>query len=250
MACLPIAGLTPSGLLEMDIKDGEVELMRRGDMELRSNTTDPMVPIMPASGGNVKSSGTYAAASTAGLEWIDRDSPLKVSLTTHRLVFFQDNNDNDANNNQNNNRRNVRFLHLSNIHHVESTGGGSGMMSAFSTPKLSVNSYVGDLLLVFRSSGAAKDRDDLLKFLQRALERRAWETQSRLQAQKKASQEIAKRKVGVDAIMSKSTLRHKEAARLTEEAFQGDAETLLREAAQLVKVRIFVGGVIFKFLSI
>ena len=36
--------------------------------------------------------------------------------------------------------------------------------------------------------------------------------------------------------MTKSTLRHKEAAQLTETAFQGDAETLLKEAAQLVKV--------------
>ena len=36
--------------------------------------------------------------------------------------------------------------------------------------------------------------------------------------------------------MSKSTLRHKEAAQLTETAFQGDAEDLLKEAAELVKV--------------
>ena len=39
-----------------------------------------------------------------------------------------------------------------------------------------------------------------------------------------------------DAIMTKNDLRHKEAARLTDSAFQGDAETLLQEAAQLVKV--------------
>jgi len=37
--------------------------------------------------------------------------------------------------------------------------------------------------------------------------------------------------------MSKNTLRHKEAARLADSAFYGDAENLLREAAQLVKVR-------------
>lgn len=36
--------------------------------------------------------------------------------------------------------------------------------------------------------------------------------------------------------MAKSTLRHKEATRLTDQAFEGDAETLLREATQLVKV--------------
>ena len=60
----------------MDVKDGEVELMRRGDMELRSDMPDPMVPI--------------AAASTAGLSWVDRDENVKVSLTTHRLVFFKE----------------------------------------------------------------------------------------------------------------------------------------------------------------
>lgn len=36
--------------------------------------------------------------------------------------------------------------------------------------------------------------------------------------------------------MAKNNLRHKEAAQLTETAFQGDADALLREAAQLVKV--------------
>ena len=36
--------------------------------------------------------------------------------------------------------------------------------------------------------------------------------------------------------MAKNTLRHKEAAQLTETAFQGDADALLKEAAQLVKV--------------
>jgi len=188
MACLPLASLTPSGLLEMDMKDGEVELMRRGDMEIRSTMTDPMVPIMASTTSTSDSTGSYSAASTAGKKWIDRDENLKVSLTTHRLVFFQDEN----------HQRNVRFLHLSNVHHVEASGGGSGFMGGMiSSPKLSVNSYMGDLQLVFRSGGAAKDRDDLLKFLQKALERRAWEVQHRLKEQKKASQEIAKRKVGV-----------------------------------------------------
>ncbi|CAB9530141.1 protein sorting-associated protein 36 (Partial), partial [Seminavis robusta] len=217
MACLPVAALTPSGLLEMDVKDGEVELMRRGDMELRSDMADPMVPL---------SSDGSGAASTSGLKWIDRDDNLQVSLTTHRIVFFET----DTSDNQ----RNARFLHLSHLHQVTSVAGG--MMSAFSAPRLTLHSYMGDLLLIFRESGAAKDRDDLLKFLQRAMERKAWETQQRLQEKNRASQAIASRKVGVDAIITKSNLRHKEAARLTEDAFKGDAETLLREAAQLVKV--------------
>jgi len=183
MACLPVANLTPSGLLEMDVQDGEVELMRCNDMELRSNMTDPMVPIVASAGGK----SSYASA-IAGKEWIDRDKELKVSLTTHRLVFFQDT--------TGHNKRNVRFLHLSNVHHIETAGGGSGML-AFSSPKLSIGSYLGDILLVFRASGASKDRDDLLKFLQKALERKAWEIQSRLHEKKTASQAIAARKVGV-----------------------------------------------------
>lgn len=181
MACLPVASLTPSGLLAMDIKDGEVELMQRGDIELRSDMVDPMVPIAESGG----------AANTGGLSWIDRDEGLKVSLTTHRLVFFQES--------SNPKDRNVRFLHLSNVHHVETAGGGSGMI-AFSSPKLAIGSYMGDMVLVFRSSGAAKDRDDLLKFLQKALERRAWEAQTRMQEQKKKSQAIASRKVGVVSV--------------------------------------------------
>ena len=188
MACLPVASLTPSGLLEMDVKDGEVELMRRGDMELRSNMVDPMVPIAM---GTSKGSSAYAA-STAGKEWIDRDDNLTLSLTTHRLVFFQE----TTKTTSASHKRNVRFLHLSNIHHVETAGGGSGML-AFSSPKLNVSSYLGDLVLVFRASGGAKDRDDLLKLLQKALERRAWEIQTRLHEKKQASQAIAARRVGV-----------------------------------------------------
>ena len=174
MACLPAASLTPSGLLEMDVKDGEVELMRRGDMELRSDMVDPMVPIATDGSG---------AASTTGLSWIDRDEDLKISLTTHRLVFYGKD-------------KNVRFLHLSNVHQAETAGGGSGMI-AFSSPKISIGSYMGDLVLVFRASGGAKDRDDLLKFLQKAIDRKAWEVAARMQQQKKSSEAIAKRKVGV-----------------------------------------------------
>ena len=116
MACLPVASLTPSGLLEMDVKDGEVELMRQGDMELRSDMVDPMVPLSADGSG---------AASTAGLKWIDRDDNLQVSLTTHRIVFFASDSDSGT--------RNARFLHLSHLHQVSNVAGG--MMSAFSAPQ-------------------------------------------------------------------------------------------------------------------
>jgi ESCRT-II complex subunit VPS36 len=233
MTCLPKATLTPSGLLELDVKDGEVELMRRSDMELRSDMVDPMVPLSASGSG---------AASTRDKEWHDRDVDLTVTLTTHRLVFFGP----TQGIHFGDHGGHVRYLHLSTVHHVAGSGGGAAAGGLFAavgiggSPKIDIHSYLGDLKLVFRghSSGAVKDRDDLLQFLEKALERKAWETQEKLaQSQKKkASHSIASRKVGIDAIMTKSTLRHKEAAQLTDAAFQGDAETLLQEAAGLVKV--------------
>lgn len=186
MACLPVATQTLSGLLEVDVNDGEVELMRRGDVELRSGMTEPMVPI---------AEGKNGAASALGLSWIDRDENIKLSLTTHRLVFFQES--------QCAKERNARFLPLSNLHWVERAGGGSGMI-AFSSPKIALHSYLGDLQLIFRSSGASKDRDDLLKFLQKALDRKAWEVQARLQQHAKSSEAQAKRKVGVVSFLGLS----------------------------------------------
>ena len=43
-------------------------------------------------------------------------------------------------------------------------------------------------------------------------------------------------RVGVDAILAQSKAKHRQAERLTDTAFQGDAETLLQEATELVQI--------------
>ncbi len=210
--CLPkVTNLTPSGLLKLDVSDGEVELMRRDDMELRCDMVDPMP--LPSD------------TNTGQHRWIDRNSNLTVTLTTHRMVFSSSSS--TAGQNE------VRFLHLVNVHQVGAVGGG---VLSFSSYKIALHTYMGDLSLVFRQGSSGKDRDDMLKLLEKALERRAWEVASRLEEKKRTSTTIANRKVGVDAILSKNAMRHKEAARLTESAFEGDAESLLREATELVKI--------------
>ena len=83
---LPKATLTPSGLLERDTADNEVELLRRSMIELRHEGPEPMYPCPKGVGKN----------------WEKRTGNLKVVVTTHRLVLF------DAKNE-------ARFLHLSNI---------------------------------------------------------------------------------------------------------------------------------------
>ena len=198
---LPQASLTPSGLLVLDVEDGEVELMRRDFVELRFEGLEPLPN--PGMGG----------------VWTDRNVNLCLTLTTHRMFFT-------------NNEKGAWFLHHSNVHNVCSAGGGY-----FKSPKTIVSTYaLGDLMLCFRGSQPLKDRDDLNKHLQKALERQAWQIKEKMETRQRTSNQIAARKVGVDAILTKSVLRHKEAAKLTDSAFEGDAETLLREAGELVKI--------------
>mmetsp|Transcript_5144 Transcript_5144/g.7529 ORF Transcript_5144/g.7529 Transcript_5144/m.7529 type:complete len:425 (+) Transcript_5144:203-1477(+) len=218
MQCLPKAALTPSSLLRLDTNDGEVELMRRDGMELRADSSEPMQIMM--------TSNSPSGSATA---WKDRNSDLKVTLTTHRMVFVEQNDPKHA-----------RFLHLSNIHAISAAGYGTGTFKSLTkTPKILISTYnLGDLLVIFQSSASfsSKDRDEMLQALQKALDRRAWEEASRLDAKQKASTKVADRKVGVDAILAKNAMRHKEAAKLTDEAFEGDTETLLKEASELVRI--------------
>ena len=217
MMCLPKAGLTASGLLELDTNDGEVELIRRSGMELRHEGTEPMAPM-----------------SSRNETWVDRNVDLIITLTTHRIVFMTTD------------HKEARFLHLSNVHQAQATG-GANLLHWNASYKLLLNTYAfGEVFIVFRSNRTSpqKDRDDMLQLLDKALERRAWEVASRLEQKKKTmtSSEVAKRKVGVDAILTKNALRHKEAARLAEQALSGDAEQLLSEAAELI-------GVIQKYVA-
>lgn len=209
--CLPPAQLTPSGLLELDVKDGEVELIRREGVEIRSEGEAPLAP---------KPEG-IAAATT----YTDRNTSLTLVVTTHRIVFHKKKG------------QIVRFLHLSNVHAFESTGGGS--MLSFASPKIQISTYAfaTTLLLCFKSTSTAlKDREDVKNVLQKALDRRAWETASRLAEKQDLQRKVTSRRVGVDAILSQNKRRHEQAAQLTDTAFEGDAETLLREATELVRI--------------
>lgn len=205
--CLPQAKLTAAGLLQLDTQDQEVELLRRSEIELRHDNVDPMGPCPRGEGG----------------PWESKTENLSITITTHRLVLSLDN---DA-----------RFLHLSNIHTINPTGGPTALHWNASH-KLILSTYTyGDLILAYRrSTNAGADRDACQAQLEKALERRAWETAARLQEKQVAKNQVARRKVGVDHILTKSKLKHQQNARLADEALGGDAEQLLKEAAELLQV--------------
>jgi ESCRT-II complex subunit VPS36 len=209
---LPQATLTASGLLVLDVEDGEVELMRRENIELRAEEKD----LFPDPG--------------MGDSWKDRNENLTMTLTTHR-IFMTSHKKSIHNPNNTPTTTTTWFLHHSNIHSIDNTG------TYFQSPKLQLSTYaLGNLFLCFRGTQASKDRDTFSKLLHKTLERKAWQIQEKTEQKLRASNLIVNRKVGVDAILTKNVLRHKEAAQLTDSAFEGDVETLLREAADLVKI--------------
>lgn len=206
LMCLPGADMTGAGLLKVDVKDGEVELMRRECVELRAESS----VLLPNPNPNPKE------------EWNNRNVNLKVILTTHRIVLEG--------------KGTCRFLHLSQIHTAVDAGGKS-VISWNASAKVLMSTYaLGELLLCFKSSTSEKDQKEFLKLIQKNLERKAWESAARVLQKKSSATAIASRKVGVDAILAKNALRHKEAAKLTEKAFKGDAEDLLAEATELVAI--------------
>ena len=178
----------------LDTTDGEVELLRRRQ-DLELRSDAPE-PL--------SSHPKYS-------DHIPLDT---VVLTTHRLVL-QDSDEN------------ARFLHLSNIHAVSLEP--ARVFSSHSKILLSTFS-LGDLLLVM----SKKEGPAVMSTLEKTLERRAWETASRLSQQQHTA--VSKRRVGVDAILAKSKKKHDRAAQLADDAFEGDAETLLREASELVAI--------------
>lgn len=206
-----MADLTSAGLLQKQ-DDIEVELIaRENDCELRSGVDDPMVAI----GANGQ------AVSTHGKAWVDRKMGLTVTITTHRIVLMQQTSDK---------RVNARYIHLSHVLAAVTEN------QLFKSPKIILDSYSGEFLLVFKGKEANKDRDAVLYHIQKALSRQDWETADRAAQHRKAVANLTSRKVGVDAVLAKHKTRHAQAARLTDSAFDGDAETLLREAHELVAV--------------
>ena len=219
--CLPAAKLTGSGLLETE--EHEVILWTRTSgeggvsNELRSTDTDPMQALTPA--GN--------PANTQGKTWVDRTTNVSVTITTHRILFQQS----EATSSSIGVMHKGRFLHLSHLSGCELEA------ALFKSPRILLITLLGELFLIFRGDKASQDAKDALQNLQTALRRKEWETAERLERQsKQVNQRSQKTKVGVDAIISRNMARHEQAATVTESAFTGDAETLLQEAASLVKI--------------
>jgi ESCRT-II complex subunit VPS36 len=218
--CLATAEQTASGLLQRD--GSEIELTVQEGVELRAAAApdEPaMVPLTDRNGVD----GTRRPE-----DWVDRRSGLTLTVTTHRIVLFGGGG------------RAPRYLHLSNVFSAEDE------TAYFRSPKILLCTAVGDLLLVFPRRGlpsggagdsrAARNRDEALRHVRKALERRQWEQDDDRSRQKKKEPAAGRRRVGVDAILSSTQARHRQAAALTEQAFEGDADQLLREAAELVQV--------------
>eukprot|EP00934_Nitzschia_sp_Nitz4_P001922 Nitzschia sp. Nitz4//scaffold313_size41840//30230//31573//NITZ4_007438-RA/size41840-processed-gene-0.13-mRNA-1//-1//CDS//3329547436//1922//frame0 len=220
-SCLPRATLTASGLLQLDVADHEVELVRRGPIELRHDGLEPMAPCPSHVNSGV---------------WKARTSNLTVTVTTHRLVLFCSPSSSSSSGSS---IPEARFLHLSNLHQIQPSGGPS-FLHPNASHKLTLSTYTyGDLILAFSASSAA-NRDAVQPQLEKALERRAWEMATRWKEQQTATQQhqhqMTKRRVGVDHIMTKNKLKHQRAQQLADEALGGDAERLLQEAGALLQV--------------
>ena len=238
--CLPRAELTPSGLLQLDTTDHEVLLLRRSGVEFRHEGPTPMAPRprgLPPS---------ERWKNTTPFEMV-------LTITTHRFVLLykhdRDNDESQGTGRNNNSDIDARLVHLSNVRKVEASGGPS-LMSPNSSYKIVLTTKTYDtLVLVFRNSimggnSSRSDRDQSLRELTKALERKRWEVASRLE-QKKALEAsrfssstlgTSGHKVGLDRILAKNKARHQENAKLAEEALSGDSEHLLTEAAELLKV--------------
>lgn len=243
VTCLPKASLTASGLLSLDTKDGEVELMHIHSpiVELRQDCKDDDAGYVPQPMTSVPPSETKG-------EWQTRSRELQLTVTTHRLVFFYQPPSSSSTKNSASALppQVVRFLHLSNIHQVEGTGGAT-LLRWNASSKIVLSTYTyGDLILAFTnpnsaalssSSGSSKQlRDNCLDHVEKALERRAWERAQKLQEKQKTQQRSVQRRVGVDHILAKQKLKHQTAAKLADKALEGDAEQLLHEAAELLQV--------------
>jgi ESCRT-II complex subunit VPS36 len=195
-----------------------------------ATATEPMVPVQ-ANG--------LVARGLSPRNWIDRCGNLALTITTHRIVLTkqqqQSDNEKEGNNEQQQQQGlQARFIHLS--HLLECRPEKTSM---FASPKVLLTTYSGDFFLVFRGSSSKQDRDDCCDCIATSVRRlQEWQATATSKTIKAAEQQaVQKRKVGVDAILSQSAYRHEQAVQVTQQAFDGgDAETLLKEAGDLVQI--------------
>jgi len=265
LTTLPKHTLTQAGLISIDSTDNEVQLISRSAIELRSLSPTPLQkPVSMA-----------VDSSSSASPWIDRDTDLIVTLTTHRIVFQSTSNDNNNNDNNNDNDNNnstaqAHFLHHCAIHPlphgIEATGGNWTSNRSYKIHLASITH--GNFHLIFRKG--QKDRDAFFDYFQKALVRRQWEESYRLQQNQQTgigigmgsssfgnvSANASAKQVGVEAILQRNQHRHDRAKRLTQDAFgkEGtkkkqskneraqEVEVLFREAKELT-------GIIHKYVA-
>lgn len=210
LSSLPKQSLTPSGLLLLDTSDGEVQLISRRSIELRTLL-------------EISSSSNFS----------NRSENLTVTLTTHRIVF------------QTTSPRapQSHFLHLSAIKSHSETGGNWTTNRSY---KIHMDTLTyGPFYLIFRKG--KQDRDDVFFKLSQAFKRRQWEESTRLAQKTEASsyRQAGRTKVGVDAILTANTKKHEHNQRLTQEAFSSSGtggsrkhavDNLMEEAGELISV--------------
>ena len=233
ITCISSTDLSPSGLIILESNDGEVETLVRTNIELRYEGSHPL-PRPPEN-------------RTASESWVARDEHLTIHITTHRIVLIDEINVMGGS------------IPLALVQTANPTGGPS-FRSPKASYKIELSTHAwGDLLIVFRGGDnksytqSAKDRDEAYSSIDRAMKRKAWQAKERI-AMKEAlrpSTAVAARKVGVDAIMTKNKLRHRENATLAEAAFAtatnssavkkngsnaADIDAFMGEASELIKV--------------
>ena len=229
--CIPGAKLTESGLLEL--LPGEVVLWDHADLiELRAAVPDEALSALTF-GGNL--------ANTSGKTWVDRSLDYQLTITTHRIVFQKNTSTTTTTNTEEHHgdeskstsqRNQARFLHLSNL--IADTQLEKG--SLFKSARILLYTILGELYVIFRGDKSTAHAKDVLQHLETAVRRKEWETEYKLQQMEKATVALSSDKVGVDAILSRSAARQEQATNVATQAFAGDAETLMEEAAALIKI--------------
>ena len=248
LTCLGKTDLSPSGLIQLESNAGEVETLVCTNCELRYEGSGPLPK--PSVDTTSSSSSSPSPISFADV-WTEIDINLSCHITTHRIVLLDEN-------------EGIGGSIPYPLVQTASSSGGPSFRSPMSSYKVQLTTLAwGELLIVFRGgerqsyAQSGKDRDAALTAIRRAMTRKAWEDRER-QAQKEAlrpSNNVAARKVGVGAIITKNELQLKENAKLAESAFGGnknknnntgiltkkkgsqeDIDAFMREATPLLKV--------------
>lgn len=235
LTCIGTVQLSPSGLIVHE--PGEVETLVRTNIELRYEGEGKLPRTMD-----------HPVTTDGQISWESRDLNLSIHISTHRIIL-QDETSSLAG-----------CIPLALVQ-TACEAGGSTLFSPRSSYKIELSTLAwGDLTLVFRGGEAksymqsAKDRDETLRVVLRAMKRKAWTERERQVAkdQSRASRAVASKRVGVDAILRSNEMRHRENANLADNALgaskapvrvfgkkksnQEDIDAFLLEATGLIKV--------------